>query len=828
MVRVPKLAWAAVAVVTGHILWLAMWPNADWSEIVSEQFQLMAGLLAGFACWQAGERSHHFAKTFWRFSAVTFAIWSIGSLLGSIHDAIPHATPDPPLSIVLIVFLSTAPMFVAALMGGGEPETEVRWDVILDVAQLLILVIAIHIMLVAIPSLTFGQRRAAINRLLLLASWRGALAIALVVRAIFSRSPIIRHLLAPVAGAMSLFALGSALGNYIDRFNLWSKVQWFELAWTIPFAMVAVSATVWREPAKAPPVEKASAGMAPGFVIYLPSLAIPILLLSLYQNIVFEQILVGLCAMIISIICFTLRVLVAQRRQKQTLEELRRSERRYRSLFENNMAAVYRSTLDGRILDCNQAFCDMFGYTQEEILHASADVLYIGGHSERDSTVSKVRGQQAQRSVEGKYRRKDGTLIHTLGHRAISFDENGNELLEGTLIDMSQRRLLEAQLQQAQKMESLGMMAGGIAHDFNNMLTVITGYSAMQMDRIPHGDPLREYSAEIKAAADRAAALTRQLLAFSRQQVMEEKVVNLNSLIRDFEKFLRRLIGEDVEVRTAFDKELGAVRVDPGQIEQVLMNLVVNARDAMPSGGTISIQTANAYLDSGYLERQPMVTAGPYVKLSVRDTGTGMTEETIGHIFEPFFTTKAVGKGTGLGLATTYGIVKQSRGYIDVSSAVGEGSRFDVYLPQLAKRAFDEDEEKSVAVPRGDEGILLVEDNHALRSMAKTLLESYGYTVFAIADPGEVDSACDLHSDRIELLLTDIVLPRMSGTEVARRVAEKIPGVRILYMSGFPTHAMFDRKSLEGTGSFLQKPFAPATLASKVREVLDNPVSGNA
>jgi PAS domain S-box-containing protein len=634
--------------------------------------------------------------------------------------------------------------------------------------------------------------------------------------------------MAPVAGAMSLFALGASIGNYIHRFYSWSGVQWFELAWTIPFVMVAIAAMVWREPVAARWIDKPAAGMAPGFIIYLPALAIPVLLLTMYSTIMFEQIIVGLGAMIISIICFTLRVLVAQRRQQRTVEQLRSSERRYRSLFENNMAAVYRSTLDGRLLDCNQAFCDMFGYTRDEILSTSTAVLYPGGREEREALLAKIREQGSQHSIEATYRRKDGSQIHTLGHRAISHDEIGREILEGTLIDMTQRRSLESQLQQAQRMESLGMMAGGVAHDFNNLLTVINGYSAMQLESVPASTPVHHYAAEIKAAADRAAALTRQLLAFSRQQVMEERIVNLNTLVRDFERFLRRLIGEDIEVRSSLDQGLGTVRVDAGQMEQVLMNLVVNARDAMPTGGTIIIETSNVDLDPVGLERPLPVAPGPYVRLSVTDTGTGIAEDVIPHIFEPFFTTKALGKGTGLGLATTYGIVQQSRGYIDVQSNPGAGARFDVYLPRLAKTAGSAGAEKPILAARGAEGILLIEDNQPLRTMAKTLLESYGYSVFTLEDPSQLDSFCELHSGRIDLLLTDIVLPRMSGTEVAKRVSAIIPGVKILYISGYPTHALLDRSLLDATGAYLQKPFPPALLAAKVREVLDQRVAGQA
>jgi PAS domain S-box-containing protein len=828
MIRLPKLAWIAVALAAAHVVWLAIWPPAPWNEFVSQRFEFLAGALACYACWDAYRRSHLFAKSFWQFSSISFGLWCVGSILSAAHDLHPQGTLDPPLWLVLLTFLSAAPMFIAVMTGGGEEERTVRWDMVLDVAQLLILVIAIHLMLVVLPSLALGTDRSASNRLILLACWRGALAVALTVRAIFSRSQSIRNLIAPVAGAMSLFAVGASVGNYIHRFYTWPRVQWFELAWTIPYVMVAIAAMVWREPVAVRRDDKPTAAIAPVFIIYLPALAIPILLLMMYSNILFEQIVVGLGAMIISIICFTLRVLVAQRRLQRTVEQLRSSEGRYRSLFEHNMAAVYRSTLDGRLLDCNQAFCDMFGYTRDEILSTSTAVLYPGGREEREALLAKIREQGSQRSVEAIYRRKDGSQIHTLGHRAISHDENGHEILEGTLIDMTQRRSLESQLQQSQRMESLGMLAGGVAHDFNNLLTVINGYSAMQLESVPANTPVHHYATEIKSAAERAAALTRQLLAFSRQQVMEERTVNLNSLVRDFEKFLRRLIGEDIEVRSSLHQGLGTVRVDAGQMEQVLMNLVVNARDAMPTGGAITIETSNIDLDPATLERPLPVAPGPYVRLSVTDTGTGIAEQVLPHIFEPFFTTKALGKGTGLGLATTYGIVQQSRGYIDVQSKPGAGARFDVYLPRLAKAASSTGPEKPTQAARGAEGILLIEDNQPLRTMAKTLLESYGYSVFTLEDPSQLDSFCEIHSGRIDLLLTDVVLPRMSGTEVAKRVSAIIPRVKVLYISGYPTHALLDRSLLDATGAYLQKPFPPALLAAKVREVLDQRVAGQA
>jgi CheY-like chemotaxis protein len=374
-------------------------------------------------------------------------------------------------------------------------------------------------------------------------------------------------------------------------------------------------------------------------------------------------------------------------------------------------------------------------------------------------------------------------------------------------------------------MESIGQLAGGVAHDFNNLLTVMRGYSDLQLTTTNPSDPIHGYAQQIIAAVDRAAGLTRQLLAFSRQQVMQARVVNLNSLLRDFEKLLRRLIGEDIEMRTVLDATLGNVKVDAGQMEQVIMNLVTNARDAMPEGGTLTIETSNLTLDSLFLERHPYVVPGLYVRLAVSDTGTGIDEATRSRIFEPFFTTKESGKGTGLGLATAYGIVKQSQGYIEVYTELGMGSTFEVYLPRLVSGDQPLPLEAQRPAQRGSETILLVEDDQQLRALARTILESYGYTVVVVADPTQAETLCDQHSGVIHLLLTDMIMPKINGREVARRVASRIPAIRVLYMSGFTTHSIVHQGVLEPGIAFLQKPFTAIALAAKVREVLDQPAS---
>jgi signal transduction histidine kinase len=384
-------------------------------------------------------------------------------------------------------------------------------------------------------------------------------------------------------------------------------------------------------------------------------------------------------------------------------------------------------------------------------------------------------------------------------------------------------RHTEKQLIQSQKLEAVGRLAGGISHDFNNLLTVILGYSDIMKRNMQEGHPLRRNVEEIVRASERAASLTRQLLAFSRKQVMQPKVVDLNTVVTDLEKMLRRMIGEDVELRVSLHGELGNIKADPVQLEQVLMNLVVNARDAMPRGGKLSIETSNIYLDEAYAREHLSVVPGDYVMLAISDTGCGMDEETRLHIFEPFFTTKEQGKGTGLGLSMVYGIVRQSGGNIWVYSEEGRGTTFKIYFPRIAADAEDYKRSAQMCdVPRGAETILLVEDAELVRNLARQVLESAGYRVLEAASAEAAIDLCERsNGDRIDLLLTDVVMPGMSGNEMSRILLSKQPGMPVLYMSGYTDDAIVQHGVLEAGINFLQKPFTPGALALKVREVLD-------
>jgi len=509
--------------------------------------------------------------------------------------------------------------------------------------------------------------------------------------------------------------------------------------------------------------------------------------------------------------------------RKRAETALGRSEATYRSLVEDSPFAIFRSTPDGRLLAVNPALVSMLGYESEaQLLQCNmARDIYVDP-AERERRVAEVMARGSL-TTETVWRRRDGKTITVRAIGRVVRDAQGNvEYFNAMAEDITEHRLLEDRLRQAQKMEAIGRLAGGVAHDFNNLLTGILGCADLLMETLGPDAPGRDDVAEIRQAAVRAADLTRQLLAFSRQQVLAPQVLDLNALVGNMEKMLKRLIGEHIELRAALAPELGAVKADAGQLEQVIVNLAVNARDAMPDGGRLTIETRNAQLDATYVEEHTPVVPGAYVLLAVTDSGTGMDAETKSHIFEPFFTTKELGKGTGLGLPTVFGVVKQSGGYVWVYSEPGQGTTFKIYLPRVAETA-------AAAAPRaaepaslrGSETILLVEDDETVRGLTRRLLVARGHTVVLASQGEEALQLAQRHAGRIHLLVTDVVMPGMSGRELADRMQALLPGIKVLFLSGYTDDAIVRHGVLEPGVAFLQKPFAADALARKVREVLD-------
>jgi len=511
--------------------------------------------------------------------------------------------------------------------------------------------------------------------------------------------------------------------------------------------------------------------------------------------------------------------------RKRAEDALRESEMRNRSLVQSAVYGIYRSSVEDRFLDVNPALVAMLGYqTREEVLQLNlARDVYVDPE-ERGRLVHQYQSSEQISGVEARWKRRDSKpIIVRLSGRAI-MDQQGNTVFfEMIAEDVTERRALEEQLRQSQKMEAVGRLAGGVAHDFNNLLTVIRGYSELMLSQLGPGQPLQAEIEEVRKAADRAALLTQQLLAFSRKQVLAPKILDLNAVVTNMERLMRRLLGEDVKLVTKLESNLGRTKADPGQIEQVIMNLAVNARDAMPEGGTVSVETSNVVLDE-FLSRDFAVTPGPYVMLGFSDTGHGMNAETRARAFEPFFTTKEQGKGTGLGLSTVYGIVKQSGGYIWVYSEPGLGTTFKVYLPMAEEKAeVGQSDVSPAATRRGSETILLVEDEDGVRTLIKQLLQRQGYVVIETRHGGEAMVECERHRSPIHLLLTDVVLTQMNGRELAQKLLPMRPEMRVLFMSGYSEEAIAHHGVLNPGTEFLQKPFTTEALIRKVREMLDAP-----
>src|SRR5216684_3539562 len=523
------------------------------------------------------------------------------------------------------------------------------------------------------------------------------------------------------------------------------------------------------------------------------------------------------------ILMFVSQQLASAIDHKRNQEALRRSEARYRSLVQSAVYGIYRSSLDGKFLDVNPALIAMLAYdSAEEILalDPKKDVFLLP--EEQARLMDEFRHSGRLDSIEVKWKRREGAAITVrLSGRAVTSVEEPDEVLEIIAEDVTERRVLEDQFRQAQKMEAVGRLAGGVAHDFNNLLMVISGYTEVLMEQIEPGHALHQKVQAIQQAADRATTLTRQLLAFSRKQLLELKVVDVNTIVSDMERLLRPLIGEDIELSTRLAPNLGRSRADAGQLEQVIMNLVVNSKYAMPDGGKIIIQTANVSLDASYRRDHTFIQPGPYVMLSVTDTGLGMDKETQSRIFEPFFTTKEKGKGTGLGLSTVYGIVKQSGGYVFAQSEVGQGTTFRIYLPQVEGEAEHCNAIKSSdAASGGSETVLLVEDEESVRQLVRETLETKGYTVIEAENGEAALRMSDAHTAPIHMVITDVVMPGMGGRELAKRLLESRPHAKVLYLSGYTEDAIVQQGVLETETAFLQKPFTLQALSRKVREVL--------
>jgi two-component system, cell cycle sensor histidine kinase and response regulator CckA len=509
---------------------------------------------------------------------------------------------------------------------------------------------------------------------------------------------------------------------------------------------------------------------------------------------------------------------------KRAEEAVRRSEADLRTLVRDAPYGIYQVDVDGRLLQVNPALQKMLGYESEaELLRCNMTMDVYCDPASRLRIVNECWNKKDFREIEARWKRKDGKVIEVrLTGRTVHDSDRRVSYFEVFAEDVTERRSLERQFLQAQKMDAIGRLAGGIAHDFNNLLAVILGHSEILREQSGEQAKLHKSAEAINRAAERAAGLTMQLLTLSRKQVIEPKIVDVNAALVEIEKMVRRVIREDIKLTMRLDQNVGCIKVDPGHLDQILMNLVVNARDAMPGGGELVLHTAGAEFDEGYVKHHLGTNAGPYVMMAVSDTGTGMDAATLSHIFEPFFTTKEKGKGTGLGLSTVYGIVKQAGGHIVPYSEPGQGTTMKIYFPRVDDGQAGATAVKATeAIPRGTEGVLVVEDETALRELTHSILSGSGYTVFEASGLEDALRIIRGKKAKISLLLTDVVMPGTGGKELAQRLKALQPDLKVVFMSGYADEVIaHNGKFAEGT-VLIQKPFTKKALLRKVREVLD-------
>ena len=531
---------------------------------------------------------------------------------------------------------------------------------------------------------------------------------------------------------------------------------------------------------------------------------------------------------LIPVIKRELREADERRAHRDTEVALRASEASHATLVEKAPVGIYRSTPAGRFVTANEAFARILGYgSPAEVLTLDmARDVYADPDERRHLIEQDTYTDRVYDELEATWKKKDGTRIRVQLSVRASRDAQGQvEYYEAFVRDITGQRQMEAQLAQAQKMEAIGRLAGGVAHDFNNLLTIILSYSELLLQDMRPDAPTRDDIEQIRKAANGASELTRQLLAFSRQQVLQPKVVDLNAAVSGIERLLSRVLREDIQLGCSLAPDVGTVKVDPGQLEQVIMNLAVNARDAMPSGGRVTIETANVDMDETYVQAHALAAPGRYVMLAVTDTGMGMDAATQARIFEPFFTTKEVGKGTGLGLATVQGIVQQSGGFIWVYSEPNHGTCFKVYLPRVDAPPSQTDDVAGGSL-RGTETVLVVEDMAAVRAVTCQMLRRFGFTVHDAADGTTALELAQTIAHPIDLLLTDVVMPDINGRDLATQFQARRPHMKVLFMSGYTDDAVVRHGILQEGIAYLQKPFTPVSLVRKVREVLDRVKSG--
>lgn len=822
-----------------YVCWIFVVQPADQTKVlVTDLAQPALSLIMTILAWRASRQIQLDVRErrAWQLMTLAFSMYLIGNVMWAYYEL----GVDSDLSVTWadVPYLAYYPICLTALLTFPlERAGRSRLTFGLD-AGTVMLGAAIVIWYLVLRPVAAGEHTSSLELAVTLAYPVCNSVLLFGVVAVLLRRPpqIARTALGILSFGIFFDAIADFGYSYQTLQNSYFGGQWPDCFYMLGFVLMAWSAQhqVFRarkgKSQRAKAIEKSPFSWLPYAAV---GLAYALLLYVVFRQHGTEPIIwLSVGAFLITALVVA-RQIVALRENSRLLEEkaARESEIRFEALVQHSSDAISIIDRDRRLVYTSPASKSIFGYEGPDLY--GMQLRTVVHPEDRDRAVSAISeiaaSPRKSRPLDVRVRRRDGEWIYV---ESVLTNLLNEPSVGGIVInsrDVTERKKAEEalheseeRLRQAQKMEAVGQLAGGVAHDFNNLLAVIIGYADLVLRRMPRDDErTHQQIEEIKKAGNRAKSLTTQLLAFSRKQVMQPKVLDLNGVVKDLDNMLRRLIGEHIEMRTVLSDDLGSVKADPGQIEQVLLNLAVNARDAMPNGGSLTIETSNVELDGGYTQTHRFVEAGSYVMIAVSDSGSGMSAELQSRIFEPFFTTKEKGKGTGLGLATVYGIVKQSGGSIWVYSEVGQGTTFKIYLPRVDEVA-TACEAAATAKEQlsGTETILLVEDEEAVRQMAREILKSNGYHVLHANDGNHAMQVAGQYEGAIDVMVTDVVMPHLGGRELAEKLSRARPDMRVLYMSGYTDDAIVHHGVLDGRAAFLEKPFTPDALALKVREVL--------
>jgi two-component system, cell cycle sensor histidine kinase and response regulator CckA len=813
-------------VLHASLLWAAR--HTSVLPLLSNLVMFALGAVAAGAAWQATRKSTGFAKVFWRLQAAGLLLWTAAQGIATVYDSILHKPLDQPWPSDILFFVWMTPAFLSLFLDANSDSEKIEWQQWLDFAQVVILIASLYVFEFEVPA-HWQRRGISLEELaLMVGNCRNVLLVAsFALRASSARKATARGLYGRMAIFFFVYSVVEGSYLYLQVFDRLRPGTVWDLPWSFAFVAGTFLIATWRpnveEEQRLESAAVKPAVQRPRVLLKLVPLIFPLAVLLMAANIAEAQFTLAIAAVLASFACFGARILLGERQQRASAQALEESNALLKAVFEGTGDAIYVKNMDGRYVIGNRVALRFLGKTLEQMSGKNAGDLFESEVARQieASDLQLLESGNAQ-SFELQLTREERVRTYLLGRNAF-LDAHGK--IAGIITvarDITEYRVMEERLRQSQKMEAIGTLAGGVAHDFNNILMVISGYGSVLNDALATDPKLRGHVEQIQKAGERAASLTRQLLAFSRKQTIQPVALSLNQVVTGIESLLHRLIGENINITTKFANDLGTVLADAGQIEQVILNLAVNARDAMPEGGTLTLETMNAEIGESNRGTSNPIKPGRYVELKVADTGVGIEPGIRTHIFEPFFTTKPTGKGTGLGLSTVYGIVQQAGGHVTFLSAPGAGATFRVLLPRidsLAQTAAHTDHQNSGL--RGMETVLLVEDDDSVCDLVRDALAGHGYSVISARRPEEAETLSEKHSGTIDLLLTDVIMPGMSGTELSRRITARNPQMKVLFMSGYNDDSVVRQGVRENEVAFLQKPFSPVSLARKVREVLD-------